>query len=149
MSEEKKDDVLEQCQAEREEYLNGWKRAKADLINYQKEEGRRLEQFSKFALESFLHELLTILDSFDLALSSSKDEETKKGVTMIKSQLEETLKRQGLERLSVREGDQFDPSTHEAVEEGEGESGMVLDVLVAGYSLHGKVIRAAKVKVGK
>ena len=46
---EKKLEELTKCQSEREEYLNGWKRAKADLINYQKDEQKRLDDIVKFS----------------------------------------------------------------------------------------------------
>lgn len=132
-------------QDEQNEYLAGWKRAKADLENFKKEEAQRLDNVRKFACESLISEIITVLDSFNFALASSKDEETKKGVLMIKSQLEEALRRSGLEKVEVGVGDRFDESLHEAIE---GDGNEISEVVTGGYRLNGKLIRAAKVKLG-
>jgi molecular chaperone GrpE len=134
-----------ELEAQAEEYLAGWKRAKADLENFKKEESERLDSVRKFACESLILEILTVLDSFNFALASSKDEETKKGVLMIKGQLEEVLKRSGLEKIAAKVGDKFDESLHEAIE---GDGDKVSEIVSEGYKLNGKLIRAAKIKLG-
>ena len=84
MSEEAPNE-LEQLKKERDEYLNGWKRAKADLINYQKEEIQRLDEMAKYAKGSLVKDLIAVLDSFDLALAVlEKDGKAEKGFYMIK-----------------------------------------------------------------
>ena len=50
---EKPQKELEELKKQAQEYLNGWKRAKADLINYKKEEGQRMEDFSKYNPNEF------------------------------------------------------------------------------------------------
>lgn len=146
-------DELDACRAKCEEYLNGWKRAQADFANYKKEEGRRFEDFAKFAGTGIIRDLLSVLDSFDLALASLDDKNpAHKGVMIIKSQFENALKRHGLEPLAVApEKDMFNPELHEAVAQGESERppDTVLEVFESGYTMHGKVIRPAKVKVSK
>ncbi|MDP3880967.1 MAG: nucleotide exchange factor GrpE [bacterium] len=142
---EKDSDKEKKPEAQAEEYLAGWKRAKADLENYKKEETQRLDSVRKFACESLISEMLTVLDSFNFALTSSKDEDTKKGVLMIKSQLEEALKRSGLEKIEVKAGDKFDESLHEAME---GDGDKILEIVSEGYKLNGKLIRAARVRLG-
>ena len=146
---ERPETELEKVQKERDEYLDGWKRAKADFINYKKDEAVRLEQFVKFSNESLLSELVMVLDSFDLSLMNVKDEATQKGILLIKSQLEDLLKKYGLERINMKAGDAFDPGKAEAVGEMESQAppGTVAEVVSAGYALHGKVIRATRVKV--
>ncbi|MCL4404230.1 nucleotide exchange factor GrpE [Patescibacteria group bacterium] len=148
---ERPETELEKVQKERDEYLDGWKRAKADFINYKKDEAARLEQFVKFSNESLLSELVMVLDSFDLSLTAIKDEATQKGVLLIKSQLEDLLKKYGLERIKVKEGDAFDPGRDEAVGEVEAQAppGHIAEVIAAGYTLHGKVIRATRVKLSR
>ena len=59
---------IKKIQEEREEYLNGWKRAKADLVNYKREESERIDKIRKFCQEGLIYELLNVLDSFELAL---------------------------------------------------------------------------------
>lgn len=149
--EEKKESELEMCMKKCDEYLNGWKRAKADFLNYKKEEGERISEFIKFSNESIMFDLITVLDSFNLGISLSNDEMAKKGMTLIKVQMEDILKRYGLEKISIERGGGFDPKTQEAVDEivSEHPEGLVAEEIEKGYVLNGKVIRPIKVKLSK
>ncbi|PIU99264.1 nucleotide exchange factor GrpE [Candidatus Wolfebacteria bacterium CG03_land_8_20_14_0_80_36_15] len=153
MAEEiKKEGELSKHQKERDEYLDGWKRAKAELLNYKKDEARRFEAVLKFANESLVKELLTVLDSFDLAIASfEKDSKTQKGLFLIKSQLEDILKRNGLERIKVEIGQPFNPEFHEAIAKIESNqpANIIVEEIEAGYILNGKVIRPARIKIAK
>ena len=153
MAEEiKKEGELSKHQKERDEYLDGWKRAKAELLNYKKDEARRFEAVLKFANESLVKELLTVLDSFDLAIASfEKDSKTQKGLFLIKSQLEDILKRNGLERIKVEIGQPFNPEFHEAIVKIESNqpANIIVEEIEAGYILNGKVIRPARIKIAK
>jgi molecular chaperone GrpE len=148
---------LEELEKQCAEYLDGWKRAKADLINYQKDEQKRFQEFAKYALENVVRDLIAVLDSFNLAIASmeSSGKEMDKGVYMIKAQLEDALKKYGLEKIKVSPGDEFNPSLHESLGEmdpptgGEHPSGAVLVEVEAGYTLNGKVVRPARVKLAK
>ena len=144
---------IEKLKGECEEYLNGWKRAKADLANYKKDELKRLEELVRFANEDIIRDLLNILDSFDLALQAmEKSGEVEKGVYLIQNQLEDLLRRRGLEKMDVQEGQLFDPSMHEAVMVTDGpdeKEGLIAEEIEKGYVLNGKVMRPAKVKVYK
>jgi len=68
LEEEKESDDLKMCLKDKEEYLSGWKRAKADLENYKREEASRVEMLVKFANVTLLKDLLAVMDSFDLAI---------------------------------------------------------------------------------
>jgi molecular chaperone GrpE len=143
---------LEVLRKQCEEYLDGWKRAKAEFINYKKDEAKRFENVVKYANETIIKELITVLDSFDLAIQSlGADDKVEKGIFLIRTQLEDVLKRYGLERISVSVGQKFDPSVHEAIAvvESDKESGTVVDEVEKGYLLNGKLIRPARVKVAK
>lgn len=139
-------------QAQCEEYLNGWKRAKADFINYQKDEARRFEEFAKFGNEALMKDVISILDSFDLAESAHPDD---KGLRIIRTQLEDMLRKRGLEPIVTKTGEAFDPARHEAllaVESHEGVEGppnTIVEELEKGYILYGKIIRPARVKIIK
>jgi molecular chaperone GrpE len=142
------DALKKQC----DEYLDGWKRAKADFINYKKDETKRFETVLKYANETIIRELIGVLDSFDLAIQSlGADEKTEKGIYLIRTQLEDVLKRYGLERISVSVGQKFDPGVHDAISvvESDKPSGTVVDEVEKGYMMNGKLIRAARVKVAK
>lgn len=137
---------------ERDEYLDGWKRAKADLSNYKREEQARLSAVVKSANENLLREIIVVLDSFDVAESAlGADDGARKGMALIHSQLEEILKRSGLEVISVTPGMTFNPSFHEAVAEiFSGEPpGTVAKELSRGYVVGGRVLRASRVILSK
>lgn len=155
--EEKNDvvmDDIENLKKERDEYLDGWKRAKADLVNYKNEEMARLKEIGRFASEDVMRDIVTVLDSFDLGLASLGEEVESpagKGMYMIRTQLEDVLKKRGLERIIVSVGHPFDPALHEAIAaiDSEAPSGVVVDEVEKGYLLHGKVLRPSRVVVAK
>lgn len=164
---------LSKCQKERDEYLEGWKRAKADLINYKKDEAKRFEAVIKFSNESLVRELINVLDSFDLALvalqqtqinadidadkrgflnDNQRESATwQKGLYLIRQQLEDILKQNGLERIIISVGQPFDPALQEAIAtvESDKPSGTIIEEVERGYLLNGKLIRPARVKVAK
>ncbi len=142
---------FEKIKKEREEYLAGWQRARADYMNFQKDEQIRFEQFRKSNLEDIIRDLLVVMDSFDAARRSLKDEGLIKELLRIEDQLKSTLKRYGVEEVAVSIGDMPNPLYHEAIEVIEGDvlSGTILEVLQKGYTLHGKVMRSTKIKVAK
>lgn len=153
---------LAKCQKERDEYLDGWKRAKADLINHKKDEAKRFEMMVKFANESLIKELINVLDSFDLALVALGQTQTKtenqresaswqKGLYLIRHQLEDALRQQGLEKVIVSVGSPFDPALQEAIASVESDKPpqTVVEEVERGYLLNGKLVRPARVKVAK
>lgn len=145
---------LEAVKKEKDEYLDGWKRAKAEFVNFKNEEMARLKEVSRFSAEDIIRDLIVVLDSFDLALSAlSKelDSPAGKGVYMIRSQFEDALKKRGLERMMAPVGNPFDPSMHEAVAliESESPADTVIDEVERGYFLNGRVIRPSRVVVSK
>jgi molecular chaperone GrpE len=144
--------TLAACEKLRDEYLDGWKRAKADLVNYRKAEAERVEALLKFSNERLMQELITVLDSFDLGLAVlSPEDPATKGVHHIRTQLEDALKRHGLERIPFSPGSPFDPVRQEAVTEmtAREPAGTVVTEVERGYSLGGKVIRPTRVILSK
>jgi len=124
-----------------EEYLNGWKRERADFINYKKDEMERIGQLVKYANEEIILNLLPVLDNLRLAANHVKDP----GVLQIQKQLEDFLAKEGIKPIEVV-GKPFDPATMEAVD-GDGE--VVSEEVQKGYTMHEKLIRPAKVKISK
>ena len=141
---------LKKCEVEKDEYLNGWKRAKADFINYQKDEAKRFEEAIKFANWDLVRDLITVLDSFDLAIVVL-GKEVEKGIYLIRNQLEDVLRKRGLEKIMIPVGQKFDPTLHEAISEVESDqpAGTIVEEVERGYSLNGRVIRPARVKITK
>ncbi len=144
---------LAAAEKQRDEYLAGWQRAKADFINYRKEEYEHLQEVARFGSEDLIKDLITVLDNFDLGLRSlEKAGPVEKGVYLIRTQIEDILKKRGLQKIDMKPGDPFDPNTAEALTEVESASappGSIVEVVEPGYKLHEKVLRAARVIVSK
>lgn len=134
---------LREAQRQRDEYLAGWQRAKADLINARREEERSRDVFVKMATQMVLQNFLALADSFEEAIRSLPDE-AKHGIMPLYEQLKTLFGQHGIKEIETESGDRFDPVIHEALE-GEGE--MIEEVLQKGFMLYDKVLRPARVKV--
>lgn len=139
------------CDRERKEYLDGWQRAKADMINYKKDEQKRFEELARYATGDLLQELIGVLDNFDLALGAGVPPEVEKGIVLIRGQIENIVRKNGVEMLESKAGDPFNPELHEAIgeEESGASAGAIARVLQKGYRLQGRIIRPARVKLSK
>ena len=146
------DDILAKCQKEKEEYLAGWQRERADFLNYKKEEMERIAEILKYASAEVILKILPILDNFQEAEKSIPPNEKNKfleGMLQIKEQMKGLLEKEGIEEIKAL-GENFDPNVHEAVESVEGkDSGKIIEEVKKGYKLNGKVLRPAKVKIIK
>ncbi len=158
MSDQKEDEnnkIIDELKQKCEEYLNGWKRERADFLNYKKDEMERIGQLIKYANEEIILKLLPILDNICLAEKHApENSEWVQGFIQIKKQLEDFLSKEGIEPIKVM-GEKFDPNLMEVVEEvpvsapsSDGAATVVAE-LQRGYTLHGKLIRVAKVRVTK
>ena len=147
---------LKACDEEKKQYLDGWQRAKADFINYKNDEGKRLEDLGRFITQGLLQDVLPVLDSFDLALrsvqgNSSGGGQLEQGVLMIRSQMMDVLKKRGISQIAVEAGEPFNPEKHESIGEVESShpAGSIAEEVQKGYMLAGRVIRPARVRLGK
>ena len=133
---------LEVCQNQAEEYLNNWKRERADFINYKKDENKRMQEFMSFCNEALVVDILGILDDLYSANANSEDS----SIAIIIRNFEQILINYGVEKIKVN-GEAFNPLYHEAVKTEEG--GENMSELRAGWIMNGKVIRPARVKISK
>ena len=134
-------------QTKEQEYLNNWKRAEADLINYRRQETERAQALIKYGNESLIIEIIDMYDNLQLALSHTPPNTDKNwltGITQVVKQFEQFLEKHGVKKIEV--GVAFDPSVQEAIETVEGDDDRVEEVR-AGYTMHGKVIRPSRVRV--
>ncbi|MBI3996258.1 MAG: nucleotide exchange factor GrpE [Candidatus Omnitrophica bacterium] len=144
--------LREEAQQAKDQYL----RTLADVENTRKRFQREKEEFVKFAAESMVRELLPIVDSLDQALvavdKQSDPQAIIKGVHLIYRQLLGLLDKEGVKRIPTV-GEPFDPHKHEAVAQIECTDGTSDDTIVeevqVGYTMNGKVVRPAMVKVAK
>lgn len=141
--------------AERDELLESVKRARADLINYQKRVEREKEALRKFALQEFLAELLAVVDDLQRAIKAARNRPDVKvllqGMEMLEAKLGKLLQQSGVKAIETV-GRPFDPGYHEAVvqeETGDYPDLTVLEELQKGYMIHERVLRPARVKVSR
>lgn len=147
------EEQLNDCKSLCEQYLNGWKRAQADFINHKKEEFERTQELVRYAKEDFLESVLPMIDNLRLVEKEMPKELLKdahvQGLMLVKTQLEDFLKGHGVMAIDSL-GNKFDPAIHEviqAVEEKDKESGEIIEEIEKGYTINGKLLRPAKVKV--
>ncbi len=138
--------------AEKQEYLTGWQKAKAEFVNARKRDEESQKEFIKYANEGLLSELFPVLDSFNMAMQNKEvwekvDKNWRMGVEYIANQLKKVLEDHGLKEIDPI-GEKFDPMRDEALEDGK-ENDIVTTVIAKGYSLNGKIVKAPKVKVGE
>lgn len=142
----------DQLKEEKDKFL----RLFAEFENYKRRTAKeRIELFST-ASEEVMISLLPILDDFDRAsveIEKDLENETLKGVLLIKNKLFDSLKSKGLILVDVKKGDEFNADDHEAVTQIPAPSkdmvGKIIDIIEKGYKLGEKVIRYPKVVIGK
>ncbi|MFA6999709.1 MAG: nucleotide exchange factor GrpE [Candidatus Paceibacterota bacterium] len=140
---------------EKEEYLTGWQRAKADYVNLQKELDLARVNVSILAKEKMTEKLLPALDSFEMALGNKEhfeklDKDWQDGITSIYQQLLSGLEKSGIEKIYEIEV-RFDPNIHQSISivptDDEEKDHTVANVLQIGYKIGDRVIRPAKVTI--
>jgi len=140
---------LKKCQQERSEYLSGWQRARADLINHKNEQEKKALEYYKFANKELILEIIDSLDGFERALKHVSGKE-KENIDQLYKYLKNILKNNGLEEIEAI-GKKFNPEFHETVGEIKSRKlrGTIIEEDRKGYKLHKKVIRPSKVKISK
>jgi molecular chaperone GrpE len=145
-------DELETAHAEAAQYREHLQRLQAEFENYRKRVLKEQTQAVELAARPVISRLLEVLDDFDLALMHAQDrpdfDRFLHGVELVYAKLVDTLRAEGLERIEAH-GKPFDPELHEALMQSGGGEGdpVVADVLRPGYTLKGRVIRPAGVRV--
>lgn len=142
---------IEELRAELEEMRDKYLRAHAEMDNVRKRAQREMEKASQFAIERFAAALLDVFDNLERALEVEEGKEAalRAGVQLTLKSWHELMRKFGMERIDAA-GKKFDPHLHEAlaqVPHAEEEAGKVVAQHVAGYTLHGRLLRPAKVIV--
>ncbi len=145
---------LEQVTKERDEYLDMARRIKAEFINYKKDEEKRSEKIRMLANLRMILEVISVLDGFNTATNAVRDKKGEAwidGILQIKRQLEELLNKEGVKKIKVEPGIEFNPEYHESLlaVDSDLEEGMIVEEIRPGYELHGSVIRPSQVKLSK
>ncbi|RKX25857.1 MAG: nucleotide exchange factor GrpE [Candidatus Zixiibacteriota bacterium] len=147
--------VIDDYKKKIEELDDRYLRLAAEFDNYKKRTSRQFEEILKNSNENIIIDLLEVIDNFERALAAASESADYKslhsGTELIYQSLFDLLKKQGLKPIGAV-GEKFNPSLHEAMmqmESDEYPEGMVMQEMVKGYTLNGKVIRYAKVIVSK
>ena len=151
---------LKSKEKEKEEYKELLLRMKAEFENYRKRVNKEIVEVKKSAIANFVRDLLSVLDNFERAISSfekQKDVSDElrnfiEGMKMVYYEMKNIFKKYDIEEYAPI-GEDFDPRHSEAiavedVKEKE-KADKILEVFEKGYRMGEKVIRLAKVKVGK
>ena len=138
-------------QAKAVEYEAGWKRALADLDNYRKDAERRNAEMVEFLRAGSVVRFMEIYDDLKRSVEYVTDEKAKAGLADVQKKFKDILHSEGLEEIELAPGAAFDPNTAEAVsyEESEWGEGKIIETVEVGLQVHGRVIKPAKVRVGK
>lgn len=128
-------------------------RTRAEMDNLRKRSERDLERSRRYINESLMKDLVPVLDAMDQGLENAAPDDAtlREGLSMIRSQMLQSLSRHGLEVIEP-EGEPFDPDWHEAMSmqaSTQHEPDSVMLVLQRGYTLHGRLIRPARVIVAR
>jgi len=144
---------LSEAQAQAQEYLDGWQRARADFANYKRRVERDRAQMQQDAVARIVTRYLPIVDDIERALQNRPREGEgaawAEGIELVYRKLLAALEADGVKPMAA-EGQMFDPNLHEAVmqeESAEHESGQIIEVLQKGYWIGERVLRPALVKV--
>ncbi len=148
---------LATCIEEKQKYMDGWQRDKAEFLNARKRDKEANAELLKYAKEDVISELIPVLDSFDMAFGNKEawekvDKNWRAGVEYIHSQFISIL---GNHSLAIIDpiNQKFDPARDEAIEYEKvtdaSKDQVITKVIQKGYSLNGKIIKAPKVKVGE
>jgi molecular chaperone GrpE len=146
---------LKEAKKEKEEYLTGWQKERAEFANYKKGEDDRKAMLSESMRERILSRFLSVMDSFNMAFANKEawekvDPNWRKGVEYIYSQMNNVFEEYGVKAVGV-EGEIFDPNIHESIELIETDKKeldhTIAVVIQKGYKLGERVMRPARVNV--
>ena len=140
---------------EKQAYLDGWQRDKAEFMNARKRDDEAKQEYLKFAKQGIIEDILPVLDSFDMAMANKAaweaiSAEWRAGIEGIYNQFVGILNKNGVSPFGAK-GDAFDPNLHQSVSmtptDDKSKDHTVAEVLQKGYMLAGRVVRPAMVQV--
>ena len=143
---------LKKCKQEKQEYLDGWQRSRADFANSKIQQEKNISRQRQIGKEDIIESILPVLDSFDIAFSNKEawgniDETWRKGIEFIYTQLINNLKDNNVTAIDTTNV-VFDPVIHQSVETEETEikekDNTVAKILQKGYIIETKTIRPAR-----
>lgn len=146
---------LKQTKREKEEYLTGWQKERADFANYKKDEDSRRKAGAEYVREDVLARFVSLADSFHMAMANKEawekvDKNWRMGIEHIYSELKKIFEEYGMVELG-KVDEPFDPNIHHSVENVCGpdqtKDHTIAEVIQKGYKLGTRILRPAQVKV--
>lgn len=146
---------IKKLRTERDEYLTGWQRSKADYVNLQKNEEQKRKDLRAYITTGLVEDMLPALDSFDMAMGNKEawekvDTNWRMGIEYIQQQLLKALSDYGVEKVG-KVGETFNPNLYEAIEniptDDNGKDHTIANIVQSGYTMGDKIIRPARVHV--
>lgn len=135
-----------------QDLMDKFMRLQADFANYKRRTEAQKTEYVELGVKKIVNDLLPVLDNFERALDSiGEKDSTYDGILMIKDQLTDVLKKEGIVEMKAL-GEEFDPTYHHAVlteDSDEYDSGYIIEVLQKGYLINDKTLRPAMVKVSQ
>lgn len=138
------------------ENLDGWQRAAAELANYRRRVERDQQQTYQVAAGNVARRFLDVLDDLERALKnrpqSGDGAGWAEGIDLIYRKLLNSLEAEGITRMDVQPGQEFDPNLYEAITHEDNPdipSGHVIDLVSPGYLIKDRVLRPARVRVAR
>jgi len=133
--------------------LDSWHRCLAEFDNYKKRQAENQKEFTKYAAEGVISDMLPVLDNFHAATDHIPEGEADNpwvtGIMFIQQQMEKVFEDSGVTKIEVNIGDEFDPNIMEAVKNDDDdeltENAKVKKIAQPGYKIGGKVLRPVRV----
>ncbi len=155
-NQENEEGTLEQLSKELEEQKEKYLRLFAEFDNFKRRTAKERIDTIKTAGQEIIKDLLSVIDDFERAeksmINAKEVDASKEGFLLIKEKLIKLLQSKGLNKMEITDGE-FNADFHEAITEipapTDEMKGKIIDVIEPGYLLHDKIIRYAKVVVGK
>ncbi|MFH1836744.1 MAG: nucleotide exchange factor GrpE [Candidatus Omnitrophota bacterium] len=146
---------LKEKAAKCDEYHDKWLKVHAEYENTRKRIEKEKFDHMKFANEGIISRLFPIMDNFDMAFTAMEKADDKnavmEGIKLVQKEFHKVLEDSGVEKIKT-ENEQFDPNMHEAVmlvETEEYPDGVIMEEVRTGYTLNGRLLRPAQVKIAK
>lgn len=150
-SHDKLEAELTALEQERDQYKGEALRAKADLQNALRRAERDVSEAHKYGSKKLLEDLLPVLDGLERGLENgTKEDPMREGMEMVLSMLEKTLAKHGVEIIDPKPGEAFNADLHQAMSmqsDPSAKPNTIISVMQRGFSLNGRVLRAAMVVV--
>ena len=152
------EETLNKAKEEASQSSNNALKHLAELENFKKRKQQEVDTFKKYASESVVLEMLSILDTFELACQMTEEQKKNESLTqfiqgfeLILKQFQDTFKKLNITEVNPL-NELFDPNFHQAISQEKKAgciSNTVINVMQKGYKLHDKLIRPAMVSVSE